>query len=247
MTTLLEIIDKTFQKSLNYELLKELRKLGYVEDINGIKNHESLEHFFTNKKVTAPDLKRNGIIDHSKCLARIWGNGECRNIQCSFNKVSGDFCEKHNQKFQQFGQWYLGKVTEKEPQCPIHPGNGRDKDDPRYVEPHEIKWLCDENGNKIIETPIQIITQKKEEINTKNKKKRGRPPGSKNKKKVVEKEEDKQNIDFESDYMIDGVPYDFINGEIWDTGRTGELLGHIIEGKVVWKNDKTHQLHKNNL
>ena len=34
MTTLLEIIDKTFQKSLNYELLKELRKLGYVEDIN---------------------------------------------------------------------------------------------------------------------------------------------------------------------------------------------------------------------
>ena len=246
MTTLLEIIDKTFQKSLNYELLKELRKLGYVEDINGIINHESLQHFFTNKKLKIPDVKRDGVINHSKCLARIWGNGECRNIQCSFNKVSGDFCEKHNQKFQQFGFWYLGKVTENAPQCPIHPGNGRGKEDPKYVGAHEIKWLCDVNGNKIIENPIQMITQKKE-INTKNKKKRGRPPGSKNKKKVVEKEEKKQNIDFKDDYMIDGVPYDLINGEIWDTNRTGQLLGRINKGEIIWKNDETHQLHKNNL
>ena len=246
MTTLLEIIDKTFQKSLNYELLKELRKLGYVEDINGIINHESLQHFFTNKKLKIPDVKRDGVINHSKCLARIWGNGECRNIQCSFNKVSGDFCEKHNQKFQQFGFWYLGKVTENAPQCPIHPGNGRGKEDPKYVGAHEIKWLCDVNGNKIIENPIQMITQKKE-INTKNKKKRGRPPGSKNKKKVVEKEEKKQNIDFKDDYMIDGVPYDLINGEIWDTNRTGQLLGRINKGEIIWKNDETHQFHKNNL
>jgi len=246
MTTLLEIIDKTFQKSLNYELLKELRKLGYVEDINGIINHESLQHFFTNKKLKIPDVKRDGVINHSKCLARIWGNGECRNIQCSFNKVSGDFCEKHNQKFQQFGFWYLGKVTENAPQCPIHPGNGRDKEDPKYVGSHEIKWLCDVNGNKIIENPIQMITQKKE-INTKNKKKRGRPPGSKNKKKVVEKEEKKKNIDFKDDYMVDGVPYDLINGEIWDTNRTGQLLGRINEGEIIWENNETHQIHKNNL
>ncbi len=93
-----------------------------------------------------------------------------------------------------------------------------------------------------------MITQKKEEINTQNKKKkRGRPPGSKNKKKVVEKEEKKQNIDFKDDYMIDGVPYDLINGEIWDTNRTGQLLGRINEGEIIWKNDETHQIHKNNL
>tara|TARA_B110000285_G_C14966365_1_gene534274 strand:+ start:115 stop:852 length:738 start_codon:yes stop_codon:yes gene_type:complete len=245
MATLLEIIDKTFNKPLNHKLLKELRKLGYVEDTNEIKTHELLEKFFTNKKVKSPDVKRDGVIENDKCLARIWGNGECRHIQCSFNKVGGDFCDKHNHKFNQFGFWYLNKVTEKEPECPIHPGNGRDTDDPMYVPPHDIKWLCDVNGIKIIETPI-MITHKKEE-KTKDKKKRGRPPGSKNKKKVVEKEEDKLNIDFKDDYMIDGVPYDLINDEIWDTNRTGELLGHIIEGKIVWGNEKIHQLHKNNL
>ena len=47
--------------------------------------------------------------------------------------------------------------------------------------------------------------------------------------------------------MIDGVPYDLINGEIWDTNRTGQLLGRINKGEIIWKNDETHQFHKNNL
>jgi len=241
MKTLLEIIDHSFNKPLNQQLLKELKRLGYIDDIQVVKDHELLRKFFTYKVEKKPE-KRDGIINHDKCLARIWGNGECRNIQCSFNKTNDIFCDKHNQKFNQFGFWYLGKITEKAPEIPLHPGNGRDVNDPKYIAPHETKWLCDSNGVKIENNTLNIIKQKKEEKKLKNKKKRGRPPGSKNKKKVVKKEtEDQQFMD---DYVIDGVEYDLLDNQIWDINRTGKHIANIVDNEVVWINE---QIHKNNL
>ena len=60
MKTLLEIIDHSFNKPLNQQLLKELKRLGYIDDVQVVKDHELLRKFFTYKVEKKPE-KREGI------------------------------------------------------------------------------------------------------------------------------------------------------------------------------------------
>ena len=232
MLTLRELVHKNFASN-NQTILNELVKYGFLteNEISEIIQHDSFNKFFKRKK---PSSERDGTIIHHKCLARIWTNGECRNVQCSFEKHnSSDFCKKHGNKAQQFGSWYLGKITEKCPDTPIHPGNGRDPSDPKYIPPHETKWLCDENGVKAITKQItEVSSEKKEkkELSNGAKKKRGRPPGSKNKKK---KKEMKQTVD-QDKIIIQGKPYTIIDGEIWDTENTGKHIGTLQQGQIIY-------------
>ena len=235
MTTLLELIHKNFTGN-NLTILNELVKYGFLADseIPKIIQHDSFLKFFKRKKQSS---ERVGTINNQKCLARIWANGESRNVQCSFAKHdhSCDFCKRHDNKVKLFGSWYLGKITDPCPDVPIHPGNGLNPSDPQYIPPHETKWICDENGIKIVtkkKTSEKVKDEegKKEKENGK-KKKRGRPPGSKNKKKVKEEE---QNVK-EEKLTIHGITYTIIDGEIWDTENTGKNVGTFHQGEIIWK------------
>ncbi len=94
--------------------------------------------------------EEDGLIDESKCLARVWvggGNGsgprsrfsKYDNMQCPFKKVDGCgcFCKVHYAKdlackeIDGLDGWYLGVVTEEKPESIIQP-SGWDKVEKKY-------------------------------------------------------------------------------------------------------------------
>lgn len=115
------------------------------------------------------------VKEEEKCLARLWGNGDYGNIQCSRSRINNCYCAKHNNSsIRMGGTWWLGLINEERPENPVHPLSGKHS------------WTKDKDGNEYIKEkvdeikPVEVITEKKQ---VKGKRKRGRPKGSKNKKK----------------------------------------------------------------
>tara|TARA_Y100000817_G_C16364052_1_gene327275 strand:+ start:58 stop:477 length:420 start_codon:yes stop_codon:yes gene_type:complete len=112
----------------------------------------------------------NGV--DNRCLARIWGDGDYGNIQCSNIIQEECLCNKHYKaSLRMGGKWWLGLVTEERPESPEHPISGKHK------------WKKDNNGNDYIINEVIIETKKVEGSVSKEKRPRGRPKGSKNKVK----------------------------------------------------------------
>ena len=158
------------------ETLQLLAKKGWIQeiDIPKILEDEDFQKATIKKGGKKKTTKeRAGIIDNSKCNARIWKEGY-DNIQCDFKKVDGEcLCSRHLTRFNQTGGWWLGMIHEPRPENPV-------------LNDIQHHWRTDKEGNEI--NLVKKTSQKKESGGG-EKKKRGRPKGSKNKKKKVQHHE----------------------------------------------------------
>ena len=97
------------------------------------------------KKKSPPAEDRRGVYNEMKCDARVWkekpksGGLGYDDIQCHAKKVDGcdGLCKKHF-NFLTDGKLWLGRVTEKRPENPVHPTAG------------EKAWCTDEDGNEVV-------------------------------------------------------------------------------------------------
>ena len=251
------------------ETLDLLAKKGWIQEIEipTILEDEDIQKLSTkkgSKKKTTEE--RAGIIDTTKCDARIWKEGY-DNIQCNFIKVDGEcLCSRHLTKFNDNGGWWLGMIHEPRPETPVWNG----------VEHH---WRTDKEGNEI--TLVKKTSQKKESSG--EKKKRGRPKGSKNKKKKIqkheltkeeilllleekEKEKEKEKvkgledaIDSEGNkgeeeedegeviYIVDNVPYEIKDNEIMDPEDYSPIGQSDGKGGINFEDEEAEEKHQLNI
>jgi hypothetical protein len=207
--------------------------------------------------------ERRGIIDESKCGARIWKNAGkgmgYDNVQCGCKKIGDHFCKKH-QKAEDEGGWWLGKITEPRPENPIGP--------PGSKNPREHIWNTDTEGN-------EIVKQKKERKSSPNKsKKKSDKSGAElgleelkallaaaEKEEEVEKERarnrlaanssggekpDDQNEDEDEKIVFEGIEY-HLNREdnIVTDPEDAELMGtwNKEEEKIEFEDDDAESKH----
>lgn len=212
---------------------------------------ENLDSYFQEKKqsLKKSSEERAGEYDPHKCQVRIWKEGY-DNIQCDKSIVEGGqcYCTRHMNKVNEHGSWWLGLITDKRPENPVH-YNGT-----------KHSWKKD-NIEEKIETSTNETTEEKP------KKKRGRPKGSKNKKTkentkkkdsseltteelmalITQKEnEEKQQTEDDNSYILEGVSY-FKNddGSVIDTNDFS-MIGTIEDGNFTFANKETEEKHKMN-
>ena len=209
---------------------------------------EKLTSYFEKKQSNKKSSEeRAGEYDSNKCQVRIWKEGY-DNIQCDKHIVEGSscYCTRHMNKVNEHGSWWLGLITEKRPDFPIH-YNGT-----------KHSW---NKGN------IEKTTETSETIEEKPKKKRGRPKGSKNKKNndkskkkdsselttdelmalITQKENSqKKNDIIDNSFVLDGISY-FKNddGSVIDTNDFS-MIGTIEDGNFTFANKEIEEKHKMN-
>ena len=238
------------------DTLELLAKKGWIQeiDIPTILEDEEFKKLSVKKVRKKKTIEeRAGVIDPTKCNARIWKEGY-DNIQCSFSKVDGDLlCSCHRERFEKNGGWWLGMVTEPRPEKPVLNG---------VVQ----YWKTDKEGNEVVND--QKTSQ---EVDTGViKKKRGRPKGSKNKKQTVKKEMTKEEIltllnkklkeegvgetgdkviddGKEVIYLVDNVPYEISDGEIMDPEDFSPIGQSDGNGGIIFEDEDAEKKHKENI
>jgi hypothetical protein len=242
-------------------ILSLLVEKGHLkqESVSNILNDKDFQKKQMKKKSSE---KREGQYDPSKCSARLWNEGK-GNIQCSRGYLDGEcFCKSHLKE----GGWWLGKISEKRPETPIHPERG------------EHKWTTDENGN-LIDT--EKTTEKISKEGEAPKKKRGRPKGSKNKNKQdtkkkksiddlteeeimkliekkkqrkedenpeeKEKEKEKEKEEKIEVYVVDGVSYEIKDDEIMDPEDFSPIGKIDGSGGIIFEDEDAKEKHMENI
>ena len=144
----LVLANKTFKKGVPMEFLKLLSEKYSGKEFTGdsLSEDQDLVDFFkeTKKKKQKMDTSPQGStqralqqVNTCKCLARVWANGY--GGQCTRNpKDDNHLCTMHQKYLEKQGKWWLGMITEKRPEAPIHPNGNR----------HE--WKITQDGVEIV-------------------------------------------------------------------------------------------------
>ena len=237
----------------------------YLDDNN-------IKDIFTNQKVIDMIHIKNETeeYDVNKCNARVWKDG-LDNVQCNCLRNSGEeYCITHCKRIQEKGYWWLGKMNEEKPKCPIYYDGivhqwKNSKEIEREIE-IEREQKCKEDDTLLIQEPIV-------------KRKRGRPKGSKNKKKkeknmseltkedilslLKDKEKDENNVKMftslkkeseivqneiqENIYKIDNVPYELDGINIMDPFDYSPIGIKDGKGGIIFEDDDAKRMHFENM
>ena len=243
-------------------VLKLLSEKGYIEE-SMIENILKDDDFHEKKKKKKTTEERIGKFDSTKCHARLWNEGY-GNLQCSRSFLDGEcFCKSHLKE----DEWWLGKFCETRPENPVHPKTGEHHwkkegdeviENVEVKEDHEKENTCktekkkrgrpkgSKNKKKVKEEKVDITIEEITELLEKKKKEKEDElsEGKNSDEEILNCE----NSDNEKFYLVDGVPYEIMDGKtIIDPNDYSEIGKSNGKGGIDFLDEDAKEKHDENI